>query len=184
MGACGTQPARPRRGPTLGSRSRSALPHVGHCITSPPCHPLLPAPFRLCPHCRCILPISHPPYFFHPHFAAVDEYVCTFDPLVLEEAREGLKSDWAESCAGGRAWAVEVVRCVLGQTAVSAACLLLCASKSHRLWQPAPSRPLKAALFTCACSPPCSALPLAAALRRWRMGGATCGCGRCRGTTK
>ena len=42
------------------------------------------------------------------HFASVDEYIATFDPLVLEEAREGVKADWAEGCAGGRAWAVQV----------------------------------------------------------------------------
>ncbi|EFN53619.1 expressed protein [Chlorella variabilis] len=42
-------------------------------------------------------------------FPSMDDYVCTFEPLVLEEAREGLKADWAESCAaGGRGWAVEV----------------------------------------------------------------------------
>lgn len=38
---------------------------------------------------------------------AADEYVATFDPLVLEEAREGLRSDWAEAC-GGQAWPAEV----------------------------------------------------------------------------
>ncbi|PSC75196.1 Helicase sen1 [Micractinium conductrix] len=43
-------------------------------------------------------------------FASVEEYVGTLDPLVLEEAREGLRADWAEGCAsGGKSWAVEVV---------------------------------------------------------------------------
>jgi hypothetical protein len=41
-------------------------------------------------------------------FATVDEYIATFEPLVLEEAREGVKADWAESCAAGRVWAVKV----------------------------------------------------------------------------
>ncbi|KAL4419979.1 hypothetical protein ABPG75_007077 [Micractinium tetrahymenae] len=40
-------------------------------------------------------------------FSSLDEYVATFGPLVLEEAREGLKSDWAEAC-GGQIWPVEV----------------------------------------------------------------------------
>ena len=40
----------------------------------------------------------------------MDEYIGVFDPLVLEEAREGLKSDWAEGCAA-RGWPVEVVGC-------------------------------------------------------------------------
>jgi hypothetical protein len=83
-----------------------------------------------------LLQVSHPqPSFFPPPpLAAVDEYVCTFDPLVLEEAREGLKSDWAESCAGGRAWPVDVVRCVCqgegeAEGVLSAAYLMPCASK-------------------------------------------------------
>ena len=38
--------------------------------------------------------------------AAVDEYIRCFEPLVLEEAREGVRSDWAEGCASP--WAVEV----------------------------------------------------------------------------
>jgi len=42
-------------------------------------------------------------------FSSTNEYICTFDPLVLEEAREGLKGDWAESCAAGRVWRAEVV---------------------------------------------------------------------------
>ncbi len=53
--------------------------------------------------------------------------MCTFDPLVLEEAREGLKTDWADNCSSaGRAWQVEVVRwgawrCQFLQAAVPAA---------------------------------------------------------------
>ncbi|GAB4815851.1 hypothetical protein N2152v2_002897 [Parachlorella kessleri] len=42
-------------------------------------------------------------------FASVDDYLGVLDPLVLEEAREGLKADWAESCAAGKVWEVEVV---------------------------------------------------------------------------
>ena len=42
-------------------------------------------------------------------FTSIEEYIATFDPLVLEEAREGLKADWAENCAAGRTWRVEVI---------------------------------------------------------------------------
>lgn len=39
-------------------------------------------------------------------FASIDEYLGVFDPLILEEAREGLKADWAESCTAGKLWEV------------------------------------------------------------------------------
>ena len=42
-------------------------------------------------------------------FSSVDEYIATFDPLVLEEAREGLKAAWSENCAAGRVWRAEVM---------------------------------------------------------------------------
>lgn len=43
-------------------------------------------------------------------FASIDDYIGAFDPLILEEGRESLKSEWAEGCAAGRLWPVEVVR--------------------------------------------------------------------------
>lgn len=42
-------------------------------------------------------------------FAGVDDYLGVFDPLILEEAREGLKADWAEACSANRTWEVEIV---------------------------------------------------------------------------
>jgi hypothetical protein len=42
-------------------------------------------------------------------FPSIDEYIATLDPLVLEEAREGLKADWSENCAAGRTWRVEII---------------------------------------------------------------------------
>ena len=42
-------------------------------------------------------------------FPSIDEYIATLDPLVLEEAREGLKTDWAENCTAGRTWRVEIL---------------------------------------------------------------------------
>lgn len=42
-------------------------------------------------------------------FSSIDEYIATFDPLVLEEAREGLKAAWAENCSGGTMWRAEIV---------------------------------------------------------------------------
>jgi hypothetical protein len=42
-------------------------------------------------------------------FPSIDEYIATLDPLVLEEAREGLKADWSENCAAGRTCRVEIV---------------------------------------------------------------------------
>ena len=84
----------------------SACPLRRRCILLPPT-PLMHLQLRIHLPCSFFLPPCPLP-------AAVDEYVCTFDPLVLEEAREGLKSDWAESCAGGRAWPVEVVRWARG----------------------------------------------------------------------
>lgn len=41
-------------------------------------------------------------------FSSADEYISAFDPLILEEAREGLRSDWSEAVAAGRAWEVKV----------------------------------------------------------------------------
>lgn len=35
-------------------------------------------------------------------FGSVDEYISAFDPLILEEARESLRSDWAEAVLAGR----------------------------------------------------------------------------------
>jgi hypothetical protein len=42
-------------------------------------------------------------------FPSIDEYIATLDPLVLEEAREGLKNDWTENCAASRTWRVEIL---------------------------------------------------------------------------
>lgn len=42
-------------------------------------------------------------------FPSIDEYIATLDPLVLEEAREGLKADWSENCTAGRTWRVEIL---------------------------------------------------------------------------
>lgn len=39
-------------------------------------------------------------------FSSLDEYLGVFDPLILEEAREGLKNDWAEACTAGKVWEV------------------------------------------------------------------------------
>jgi hypothetical protein len=44
-------------------------------------------------------------------FTSLDDYIATLDPLVLEEAREVLRSEWGEKCAHGRMWQVEVARC-------------------------------------------------------------------------
>lgn len=41
-------------------------------------------------------------------FANIDRYISTFDPLVLEEAREGLKADWSDSCAADSMIAVDI----------------------------------------------------------------------------
>jgi hypothetical protein len=41
-------------------------------------------------------------------FPSVDSYIATFDPLVLEEAREGLKADWAENCAAEHVYPVQI----------------------------------------------------------------------------
>lgn len=43
-------------------------------------------------------------------FGSTEEYISTFDALVLEEAREGLRADWAEACAAMRVWPVHVRR--------------------------------------------------------------------------
>lgn len=44
-------------------------------------------------------------------FPSIDDYIATFDPLVLEEAREGLKSQWAENCTTGSfVWPVAITR--------------------------------------------------------------------------
>ena len=56
------------------------------------------------------LPSSVPLSF--PDAAA---YVATFEPLLFEEAREGVRSDWAEAAeaAAGkpRMWPASIVRC-------------------------------------------------------------------------
>jgi hypothetical protein len=42
-------------------------------------------------------------------FPTAEDYIATFDPLVLEEAREGVKNDWTESCAEGNStWQAEI----------------------------------------------------------------------------
>ena len=55
------------------------------------------------------LPASVPLSF--PDAAA---YVATFEPLLFEEAREGVRADWAEAAEGGgkaRVWPASIVRC-------------------------------------------------------------------------
>jgi hypothetical protein len=53
------------------------------------------------------LPASVPLSF--PEAAA---YVATFEPLLFEEAREGVRSDWAEAAEGARArvWPASIAR--------------------------------------------------------------------------
>lgn len=48
-------------------------------------------------------------------FPSAHEYVRTFEPLLFEEARESLLSDWVEACEGGRprTWPARIVRCAL-----------------------------------------------------------------------
>jgi hypothetical protein len=41
-------------------------------------------------------------------FPSVEDYIATFVPLVLEEAREAIKTDWAENCAAGKIWPVNI----------------------------------------------------------------------------
>ncbi len=135
-GGCGTRPARQLRGPTSQTSSRCPSPLVSRRQSHwerrwrPGPAPVTSqrvgsAPGALPDWCSGVaevtssalhLNLSHlyntacPPPCLppgRPAAAAVDEYVATFDPLVLEEAREGLKSDWAEAC-GGQAWPVEV----------------------------------------------------------------------------
>ena len=53
----------------------------------------------------------------------MDEYLGVFEPLILEEAREGLKADWAEACAAGKVW--EVGKDSLQQLGVPAGAFLL-----------------------------------------------------------
>lgn len=53
--------------------------------------------------CYVLLPCAPPT---NVQFSSLEEYLVTFDPLILEEAREGLKADWAEACTAGRVWEV------------------------------------------------------------------------------
>lgn len=45
-------------------------------------------------------------------FASLNDYLNAFDPLILEEARDGLKADWAEACVAGKVWEVSGARYV------------------------------------------------------------------------
>lgn len=116
------RPPRRRMASRLGPLRRGNRPHTRvprSSLAAPQLFQLplaadRPAGARCCqPRPRPDLTLASLPsfLFFLSTCAAVDDYVCTFEPLVLEEAREGLKADWAESCAaGGRGWAVEVAR--------------------------------------------------------------------------
>ena len=42
-------------------------------------------------------------------FNSVDDYISTFDPLVIEEAREVFKTAWAENCTAGRVYGIEII---------------------------------------------------------------------------
>jgi len=42
-------------------------------------------------------------------FNSIDDYISAFDPLVLEEARESVRSTWVEQCNGGNGMAVVVM---------------------------------------------------------------------------
>lgn len=60
-------------------------------------------------------------------YGSAAEYVATFEPLLFEEAREAVRSDWAEAAeaARQRVWPASVLRC-------------RCACRSDRgpAWQP------------------------------------------------
>ena len=42
-------------------------------------------------------------------FNSIDDYISTFDPLVLEEARESVRSAWVEQCNGGNGMAAVIM---------------------------------------------------------------------------
>lgn len=90
--------------PGLNARDAHACPRpavrlelaaVGGCLWHPECQEAAPK-----------LPASLP-----TDFDSVEHYVGTFEPLLHEEARAGLRTAYQEARSAGKGWQTQVARC-------------------------------------------------------------------------